>query len=36
MVDEVKNFDMKVYLAFQNMVFSKEFEAFLNNFGIRE
>jgi HD-GYP domain-containing protein (c-di-GMP phosphodiesterase class II) len=34
MVDEVKNFDMKVYLAFQNMVFSDGFKSLLKNFGI--
>ena len=34
MIDEAKNFDMRVYLAFQSLAFSQEFKYVLNSFGI--
>lgn len=34
MIDEIKNFDMKVYLAFQHLAFSREFKYMLSDFGI--
>lgn len=34
MIDETKNFDMKVYLAFQNLAFSDTFKSVLNSLGI--
>lgn len=35
MIDEVKNFDMKVYLVLQNLAFSREFRYVLEQLGIK-
>ncbi|MDO4942560.1 MAG: HD domain-containing phosphohydrolase [Lachnospiraceae bacterium] len=35
MIGEVKNFDMRVYLTFQNLVFGEKFQKLLRDFGIK-
>lgn len=36
MIDDVKNFDMKVYLTFQNLIFSEEFQQLMKKFGMEK